>query len=214
MKGLLARPSQVESGWSVPWRGADRAGTPVHVRRAGRRDAPRLIELVRALVQETPYMLQAPEDNLPSVAEQRLVIEHLDRQPNCFCIVAIRPGWAPGRGTLLGSLTCLGGRGARTRHAAQISMGVRKSAWGLGIGGFLLDAAIHWAKGQSEVARLGLQVYAANGPARRLYEQRGFLVEGLLEGEACHDGGRLEDLLGMGLDVRHSEDVEGPVHGA
>ncbi len=182
------------------WKGDDERGHSFIVREATRRDAPRYLEHTRALIRETAFMLQAPEDGLPEDGEQRLILTHYARLPNCLCLVAVRPGASPGRKEILGSLTLLGGQGRRTRGVVHLGMGVRRHAWRVGMGGRLLDRAIAWARLNPLVLHVTLQVYTENTIARALYLTRGFVEEGILRREARMDG-IYQDLVGMGLDV-------------
>ena len=181
----------------LPWHGSDRQGEPLVIRQAVRRDAPRYLEHLRALVAETRFMLQAPEDPLADPEEQRLQLDHIGRLSNSVAMVAVRPGRSPGRDPILGSLTLLGGTLARTRSGALLSMGVVASAWGLGIGGALLDVGMAWARQNPTLVRVGLQVYADNAPARGLYRSRGFVEEGVLRRDVRELDGAEEDLVGM-----------------
>ena len=149
------------------WRGHDRSDTPLVIRAADRKDASAYIAHTKALVAETVFMLKATEDTLPDVAEQRLIFDYLGRTPTSLCIVATRPSQALGRQPILGSLSLTGGRTSRTCHTVQLGMGVLEQAWGLGIGGSLLDAALTWARANPILSRVRLQVYADNEPARR-----------------------------------------------
>jgi len=68
-----------------------------------------------------------------------------------------------------------------------------------GLGRSLLEAAVAEARGRG-VRRLTLRVLAHNEAAVRLYEQCGFVVEGVLRGEFFLDGRYADDLL-MALDL-------------
>ncbi|MCA9514353.1 MAG: GNAT family N-acetyltransferase [Myxococcales bacterium] len=184
----------------VPWRGVDRRGERLELRYAERRDAARYLEHMARIVRETPWMLQGPEDSVPDVAEEQDVLEELARRDNCVCVVAARPGPPPGRQPILGSVTLLGGRGRRTRHAAELAMGVQQDAWGAGIGSLLMEAALTWARESPILSRVSLQVFSDNVVAYNLYRSRGFVDEGVMERHAKWDG-RYGDLIGMGLEV-------------
>ena len=169
------------------------------IREANGRDGPRYSHHMEQLVTETAFMLQGPDDVRPHPTEQRLILGHIQQQSNCICLIAFS---SPNerRQPILGNVTCLGGRTQCTQHVAQLSMGVVKHAWRQGIGGALLDAAMGWARQQPSLMRIRLLVYEENAPARRLYESRGFVSEGLLEGDALH-GDRYLNLVGMSVDV-------------
>jgi RimJ/RimL family protein N-acetyltransferase len=182
------------------WRGPDKRGEELIVRRAQRRDAPRFLAHMTAIVTETNQLLQSVEDPLPELSTQRAIIEHFNRLGNCLFLVAHRPGRGVGRAEIIGSLTLLGGSTRRTRHVSRLGMGVRKAQWGRGIGRSLVDAALQWARQAKDVERVALQVYASNEAALALYESTGFQVDGRLEGEVRLDDG-LEDLITMSRDV-------------
>jgi len=182
----------------VPWRGVDRAGDPLELREATRRDGARYLEHLALIVSETPYMLQSAADPLPDIAEQKDVLEEYARRENSVCVVAGRPGRPIGRQGILGSATLVGGNTRRTRHTAELSMGVNRAAWGRGIGGMLLDAVLTWARANPMLTRVGLSVFQSNANAIALYRSRGFVAEGVLTRFAKWEG-RYDDLLGMGL---------------
>jgi len=170
------------------------------IRHAERRDAAPWIDHLRRICWETPYMLQGPDDPLPTPLEQKTNLEELDERDGSLALVAVRPGEQPGRQVILGSITLANGRSRRTEHVAELSMGVGRIWWGRGIGSMLMDAALTWARRSRILARVSLLVFADNLPARRLYEDRGFALEGVLHGYVRLDG-RLGDLHGMALDV-------------
>lgn len=188
------------SGPGTTWRGRDRAGAPLVVREAVPRDAPRLMDHVRVVVEETEFMLQSSHDALPDLADHRALIDQLGHLPNCLSLVATRGDRRPGRAEILGNLTLLGGQSSRIEHVAVLGMGVQRAVWSRGVGGRLLDVAIAWAAASAVVASISLQVYASNLVARGLYRSRGFVEEGTMAEEVALTG-RWEDLVGMSLDV-------------
>jgi ribosomal protein S18 acetylase RimI-like enzyme len=68
-----------------------------------------------------------------------------------------------------------------------------------GVGRALLDAAAAEARSRG-ARRLTLRVLAHNDGARRLYEQAGYEVEGVLRGEFLLDGEYVDDVI-MALDL-------------
>lgn len=186
--------------FELPWRGVDRLAAPLELREAGRRDGARYLEHLALIVAETQFMLQSAADPLPDITEQKDILEDYARRPNCVCIVAARPGPPAGKQGIIGSVTLVGGRSRRTAHAADLSMGVNRAAWGRGIGATLLDAALTWARTSPMLMRVSLSVYSENRVAAALYRSRGFLDEGVLVHYAKCDG-RYDDLIGMGIAV-------------
>lgn len=187
------------SGTGLPFRGLDRQGELVTIREAVVNDAVEYLAHMRRIVGETEFMLQCAYDPLPPVDVQRRLLGQLECSDNSIGLVAYRPN--SDRGShIVGSLTLLGGRSLRTRHNCTLGMGIDRSAWGRGLGGMLLDAAVAWARASPVLTRMGLQVFDDNHSALALYLGRGFEDEGTMQREVVVDG-TSHHLVGMGLQV-------------
>ena len=83
------------------------------------------------------------------------------------------------------------------RHGLYLEdLYVSPEARGLGVGKALLDAGITWATEHPTVRKLSLSVFDDNAAAVRLYEGRGFVVEGRRPLEYREDAGSLRgDIL-------------------
>lgn len=80
-------------------------------------------------------------------------------------------------------------------HVRQIGgLAVAPAAQGKGVGGQLLEAAVNVAR-QQGATKVTLRVLGHNTGARRLYERRGFVVEGVLKGEFLLEGQLVDDVL-------------------
>ena len=85
-------------------------------------------------------------------------------------------------------------------HVWEITgLAVDPAAQSAGLGRALMDALIKEARGRGG-RRLTLRVFAVNERARRLYEQLGFQVEGILRSEFRVGDDYLDDVL-MALDL-------------
>ncbi len=188
----------------LPWRGSDRSGEGLEIRRAVRRDAARLLDHLGQTVAETPWMLLSEDDALPSIGEQQDLLAAIDRHATCLSLVAVRPGPRPGKAPVIGHLSLIAGTTSSTQHDVTLGMGVVRRTWGVGVGSLLLDTALTWARANPRVVRVTLQVFSDNPRARYLYDVRGFEVEGVLEGAVKLAADRYADLVAMGLDVRGS----------
>jgi ribosomal protein S18 acetylase RimI-like enzyme len=82
-------------------------------------------------------------------------------------------------------------------HCGTLGMGVRKDFRRLGIGRRLLEQTIDEA-GAIGLERVELEVFASNTPAIRLYDQAGFVVEGVKKRGRKLDGEH-DDLVQMAL---------------
>lgn len=155
------------------------------------KDAEALLDFKQAVLHETEFLLQGPEDTEGTVKEEVGLIGSFARHPGCVLLLA----WDDDR--VVGMCTVVAGALARSRHVGQTGMAVRRSHWRRGVGAALLAHALDWAAGDDALRKLSLQVHATNAPARRLYERFGFAYEGRLTGEA-RVGGAYVDLLAMG----------------
>lgn len=194
---------------SLPWVGHDRAGEPLMLRLAELRDATSWVDHLRRITTETPWMLQSEEDPVPTPAELRQILEEYESREGSVAICAVRPqgrGDRPdrndagrqegGRQEILGTITLANGRSRRNEHVAELSMGVGRLWWGLGIGTLLMEAALTAAERGGIVKRVSLSVFSENKVAQALYERFGFLHEGVLKRYVRWDG-RYEDLVVM-----------------
>jgi len=196
---------------SLPWVGHDKAGEPLMLRMAELRDATSWVDHLRRITTETPWMLQSEEDPVPTPTELRQILEEYESREGSVAICAVRPGGRPdrpelarhepsrqdhGRQEILGTITLANGRSRRNEHVAELSMGVGRQWWGLGIGTLLMEAALTEAERGRIVKRVSLSVFSENTVAQALYERFGFLHEGVLKRYVRWDG-RHEDLVVM-----------------
>lgn len=154
-----------------------RAGCPdprarAMVRPARLDDAARLLRLMRAVDEETPYMIYGRGERGMSSDDIRHVILEAGLQRGVALLAAqVGP-------ELVGYILAVGGGLARTRHCVRISaLGVLRAWWRRGVGRALLTGVEQWARDMGG-RRLELETMAANDAARGLYESQGFVVEG------------------------------------
>jgi ribosomal protein S18 acetylase RimI-like enzyme len=84
-------------------------------------------------------------------------------------------------GNPVGFLLAVAGKWRRARHAVSVDVGILASHCGLGLGERLFMELEDWARAQG-IRRIELFVRESNQRARRLYEKRGFEVEGVRRG--------------------------------
>jgi GNAT superfamily N-acetyltransferase len=146
-----------------------------------------LYALVREVYATSDYMSEAVDERYPcalSLAAEiggvagrpggLFLVAEIARQPRGFLIVEPR-------------------RAARLRHTADLHMGVRSGARGLGIGRALVAAAQERVTRSGAVELVYLMVRADNAAAIRLYERAGFATIAKLArdtkiGECYYDG--------------------------
>ena len=159
----------------------------IETRSAGSADERALADLDRA----TWSTLTSPAPK-PSAPDWRFFSEKIDIRD---VIVAVVDGEIAGYVRLSRVFPI-----AASDHVLMISgIAVDPAFRRQGVGRALLDAAAREARGRG-ARRLTLRVLAHNEAAVRLYEQAGYVVEGVLKGEFFLDGAYVDDML-MALDL-------------
>ncbi|EMG39136.1 acetyltransferase, ribosomal protein N-acetylase [Desulfocurvibacter africanus PCS] len=152
--------------------GTGRGDAPVTIRTARLDDAAGLLRLMRAVDDETPFMIYAKGERSLSVEDTRnLLVEAGLVRGLALFVAQVGP-------ELAGYTLAVSGGLARTRHCVRISaLAVRRRWWRQGLGRAMLANVEQWARGMG-AQRLELETMAANDAAQGLYESMGFAVEG------------------------------------
>jgi RimJ/RimL family protein N-acetyltransferase len=169
----------------------DRHGRCITLREGSELDGRALHLYKLSVFEETELLLQAPDDFESDPDRESLFLRRFRSSSNSLYLVGVHGG------EIVGTLSLFGGPYRRTRHVAQLGMGVLKDWWGQGIGGALIDLGMEWATENALVDKISLQVYTMNERAIRLYEVRGFSRDAVLKGDVRLDDGTPVDLLVM-----------------
>jgi RimJ/RimL family protein N-acetyltransferase len=164
----------------------------VVVRRAVPADAPALVELGRDVGAEPEGWLLTTS-SWRSSAEERRYLRSVRRSPNAAVFVAESP-----RG-IVGRLSIARDSHPASPHVADLGLMVAAPYRRRGIGRALLDEAVAWARAAG-VTKLELHVFPHNEPAIALYEQFGFVREGLRR-KHYRRGGEYLDAILMAYEV-------------
>ena len=65
-------------------------------------------------------------------------------------------------------------------HTGMIGMGIKEKWRNQGLGRFLIEAVIDWAKKHSAIELIWLDVYASNELGYNLYKNTGFKISGII----------------------------------
>jgi RimJ/RimL family protein N-acetyltransferase len=144
------------------------------VRQAAPEDARAVLEYIEAVSGESDFLSFGPGEFEFTEAEEEEFIDRCLASQNQLYILGI------GEDAIVATLTFSGGRRPRVRHSGEFGMSVRKRCWGLGIGSLMLDTLIHWAQATQIVKKINLRVRTDNRRAIRLYQRKGFLIEGTI----------------------------------
>jgi RimJ/RimL family protein N-acetyltransferase len=162
--------------------------TRFKVRRADESDSAAIIELRRALMTETSFMLLEPGEFQESAEEEAKRIGRLNARDNCLMLLAEEDSHP------IGTLTAYGGETRRMRHRATLAVGVAKAHWGKGVATALLEYALRWSR-EMRLRRIELTVHTTNERAIAAYKRCGFQVEGVRQSSLLVDGKYVDEYL-------------------
>ena len=142
------------------------------VRHAEPRDAPELTELGDAVAAEPEGWL-ATVNGWRSAADERRYLRAVRRYPHAAVLVAEAED-----GHVVGRLSISRDQHPASRHVADLGLMVDARYRRQGIGRALLEASVEWARAAG-IRKLELHVFPWNAGAIALYEDFGFVREGL-----------------------------------
>ena len=135
-------------------------------------DAGSMLEYMKIMLGETPFLLRTPEEFNYSAEEEAAVLTRRRDDPRCLMLLVVLDG------QLIASAdVCSHGAKSRLMHRGELGISVRKDYWRQGIGSALMERLIAFAK-QSGYEQIELTVESKNRRALALYLKYGFMVYG------------------------------------
>ncbi len=125
------------------------------IREAAAYDAQNVLDFVHSISGETDFLSFGPGEFDLTVSQEESYLRSCLAADNQLYLLALFDE------TIVGTLNFTGGRRPRIRHTGEFGMVVRQQAWGLGIGGLLLDTLLQWA-GESNITKINLRVRTDN----------------------------------------------------
>lgn len=162
-------------------------GRAASLRPAVEDDAEAIIRAVDAVAREGRYFLRSRFER--DVDKERAFLTETAEQGNLFLLALVD-------GLLVGWVTLFRAHHEFRRHTAELGMGVLRAYRGIGIGGALMDQALHWAAGRG-IEKVTLGVRASNEHAQALYRKFGFVEEGCRVRDIKDQHGRYDDTVAM-----------------
>ncbi len=137
-------------------------------RQIKKEDVRAFYDCMKAIDQETEYMLYEPDER---VWNQDLLEGKIEREQD-FLVGAFEEK------DIVGFLSAERGTARRIQHSAYIVVGIQKAYCHRGIGSQFFAMLDDWAR-TNHITRLELTVRCDNEPAIHLYRKNGFVVEGV-----------------------------------
>ena len=153
-------------------------------------DAARMLDYMKIMLGESPYLLRKPEEFDYTADAEAAILQRIQDAPRDLMLVAEMNGEIIACADIRGH-----GPKSRTRHRANLGMSVRRDFWHQGIGSALMERLIAFAR-QAAYEQIELEVVAANRRALGLYLKFGFQVYGTRpHGMKYRDGSYADEYL-------------------
>lgn len=148
-----------------------RDGTSVLLRSPQAADAAQMVDYLKTVCAETPFLTREPEEaDIPLDKEEPLLQRIADSENDLMIACEIN-------GKIVGNANLNRMTRLRMRHRASVGVAVFREYWGRGIGSLLFSELIRIAK-ELGIRQLELEVVGGNDRARNMYERFGFAVVG------------------------------------
>lgn len=170
-------------------------GRSVIVRAPSVDDAQALVDLKRAYLHGTttiPMTIDDYPDN--SVRETELITNYGVSRNSVLLLAESETG-------LVGNIDLTGSARSKMHHTAMLGMGILEDWRGIGLGSILVQSALNWARDESALRVIWLDVYASNTAGVKLYRKSGFEVSGTVPA-FFKDGYTYHDKVQMYLQLR------------
>ena len=149
-----------------------RDGRKITIRSVEPEDAARMLQYMKTMLGETPFLLRTPEEFDYTPEEEARILAGRKNDPRSLMLVAETEGEI-----IASADVCPHGSKSRVQHRAELGISVRKDYWQQGIGSALMERLIPFAK-QSGFEQIELTVESKNQRALRLYHKNGFVIYG------------------------------------
>jgi RimJ/RimL family protein N-acetyltransferase len=143
------------------------------IRKAQESDAEQIILHKRKVLDESSHFLGSSlEEFEPTIQEEQAWI-HLHNQNGLLLV-------AEDNQSIIGLLNFRLSTSKKFSHKGFFGMSIQEAYTNKGIGTTLITSLIDWAKAESRVEKLSLEVFSNNERAIHLYSKLGFIEEGRL----------------------------------
>lgn len=135
-------------------------------------DAQAMIDVLTRMCGETEFLLRYPEECTWTVEQEAKILSEINASDARLMLVCEVGGEIAGMCGLNLNASL------KTRHRADVDIGIRRAFWGLGIGTAMFGALIEAAR-EKGVSLLELDYIEGNARGKALYEKMGFTQYGV-----------------------------------
>ena len=156
-----------------------------------RKDAEAMIEYLRIVSSETPFLLRNEDEVTYTVEAEEHLLENKRNDPREIMMVAEVEGIIAGNCGIVSN-----GNLRRVYHRCGFAIALKEAYWNLGIGSAMMDYAFSLAK-EMGYEQAELEVIADNEQAISLYEKLGFRKYGQFPNNMKYRNGQYADAYWM-----------------
>jgi len=167
----------------------------VIIRRAVIDDAEKLLNCIKTYVPQSEFIPKLKQEINLTIEQEKEWINYYLTNENSLLLIAEFDN------EIVGNIDLTGNQRKIMEHTAVVGMGMLKEWRNIGLGTALLKSAIEWAKVNSVLELLWLQVYTDNKLGLSLYRKVGFEENGIMKNFFKHEG-KYSDCLTMTLNVK------------
>lgn len=153
-------------------------------------DAEQMVKYMKQSAGETEFLLRYPEECLETTEEEAVFIERAASSDDRLMVVCFVEG------TIAGNCMISFNNRIKTRHRAEVAIGILREYWSLGIGSAMFTELIRVAK-EKGVLQLELDYIQGNHRAKGLYEKMGFCEVGVKPDAIRLKDGKMLDEISM-----------------
>ncbi|WP_420573997.1 GNAT family N-acetyltransferase [Kordia sp.] len=152
-----------------------KSGKQITIRLPEEKEAQAILDLKRGYIRNTST-LPLTLDEYPNDVqrETNLIKEYAESKNSIFLV-------AEYNGELVGNIDLTGSKRSKISHTAMLGMGIHENCRNQGLGKILIKCALEWAKNQSKLELIWLDVYASNAIGYNLYQKMGFQISGTIK---------------------------------
>ncbi|WP_223700718.1 GNAT family N-acetyltransferase [Sutcliffiella deserti] len=165
------------------------------IREALTEDAPLIIKHSKIAFSESNNLLSTPEEFTITVEDEIHWLNE-NKSKNNLVLVAVKGH------NVIGMLNAQRGSRKRVQHICHFGISIQESYCNRGIGKRMIEILLNWAKEDSSIEKVSLEVFSHNERAIHLYQKLGFNIEGKKEKHIKFEDGSYSDEYIMGNFVK------------
>jgi len=166
------------------------------IRRPTENDADDIIHYSRTLFASTDQLLTSLEEYSITIENEKDWINSFNENPNAKILMA------EFNNQIIGLLFFIANPKKKNSHTGEFGVSVHPEFQGINVGRILVEALLIWARENSKIEKVYLNVFETNRPAIKLYKDLGFIVEGRHVKAVKQLNGEYVDVLQMYIETK------------